>query len=95
MNTNAETPRARTTDVPIRVVIIQDLREVREGLAMLISGTSGFCCAGSYRTMEDALNGITGSRPDVILTDIGLPGMNGIKVPASCATVFPPCRSWR
>lgn len=62
----------------IRVVVIEDLREVREGLAMLINGTSGFECSASYRTMEDALAGIDASRADVILTDIGLPGMNGI-----------------
>jgi DNA-binding NarL/FixJ family response regulator len=79
MKTNADTLRARLPDIPIRVVIIEDLREVREGLAMLIGGTSGFSCAGSYRTMEDALRGIPGSRPDVILTDIGLPGMDGIE----------------
>ena len=66
-------------DIPVRVVIIEDLREVREGLAMLIDGTRGFQCAGAYRTMEDALSGIVGSRPDVILTDIGLPGMDGIE----------------
>ena len=60
-------------------MIIEDLREVREGLAMLINGTNGFQCAGSYRTMEDALEGMAGSRPDVILTDIGLPGMDGIE----------------
>jgi DNA-binding NarL/FixJ family response regulator len=63
---------------PIRVVIIEDLREVREGLTMLIHGTNGFECAASYRTMEDALRSMDGSRPDVILTDIGLPGMDGI-----------------
>ena len=45
---------------------------------MLINGTSGFQCAGSYRTMEDAL-GHPGTRPDVILTDIGLPGMDGVE----------------
>jgi DNA-binding NarL/FixJ family response regulator len=63
----------------IRVVVIEDLREVREGRAMLINGTIGFECTGSFRTMEDALAGIDASRPDVILTDIGLPGMNGIE----------------
>src|ERR1051325_7320046 len=61
------------------VVIIEDVREVREGLTMLINGTSGFACASSYRTMEDALRHIGDDRPDVILTDIGLPGMSGIE----------------
>ena len=64
---------------PLRVVIIEDLREVRDGLTAIIDGTDGFQCAGSYRTMEDALKGIAGTRPGVILTDIGLPGMNGIE----------------
>jgi len=64
---------------PLRVVIIEDLREVRDGLTAIIDATNGFQCAGSYRTMEDALKGIAGTRPGVILTDIGLPGMNGIE----------------
>jgi DNA-binding NarL/FixJ family response regulator len=62
----------------VRVVIIEDVREMREGLAVLVNGTPGFRCAASYRTMEDALRDIDASRPDVILTDIGLPGMDGI-----------------
>lgn len=69
----------RPPRVPVRVVIIEDVREVREGLATLIHGTNGFQCPSSYRTMEEALKGIDGSRPDVILTDIGLPGMDGIE----------------
>jgi DNA-binding NarL/FixJ family response regulator len=68
-----------TSDSPIRVAIIEDLREVREGLAVLISGTTGFECAGTYRSMEEALRSIAASRADVILTDIGLPGMDGIE----------------
>lgn len=63
---------------PIRVVIVEDLREVREGLTTLINGTHGFACAGGYRSMEDAVRSIDGHRPDVVLTDIGLPGMSGI-----------------
>ena len=67
------------TQASLRVVIIEDLREVREGLTMLINGTSGFTCVRSYRTMEDALRHIDDDRPDVILLDIGLPGMSGIE----------------
>jgi DNA-binding NarL/FixJ family response regulator len=63
----------------LRVVIIEDLREVREGLRMLIDGTRGFACANSYRTMEEALGRVGDDRPDVILTDIGLPGMSGVE----------------
>jgi DNA-binding NarL/FixJ family response regulator len=63
----------------IRVVVIEDLREVREGLAALINGTNGFKCIGSYYSMEAALAGLDDLAPDVILTDIGLPGMSGIR----------------
>ena len=62
----------------IHVAIIEDQREVREGLTALIDGTSGFKCVGSFRTMEDALAQIDANLPDVILTDIGLPGMSGV-----------------
>ncbi|MEO5904414.1 MAG: response regulator transcription factor [Gemmatimonadaceae bacterium] len=72
-------PESELSGVPVRVVIIEDLREVREGLAMMIGGANGFECASSYRTMEEALHGMPAIGPDVILTDIGLPGMDGVE----------------
>jgi DNA-binding NarL/FixJ family response regulator len=64
---------------PIKVAIVEDRREIREGLAILINGTEGFRCTGSYRSMEEALDKIGFELPDVALNDIGLPGMSGIE----------------
>ena len=63
----------------IKAGIIEDRREIREGLGMLIDATEGFSCTGKFRSMEDALAGIEQDMPDVVLVDIGLPGMSGIE----------------
>ena len=63
---------------PIRVAIVEDRREIRDGLATIINGTPGFRCTGAYRSMEDALERISADLPDIVLNDIGLPGMSGI-----------------
>jgi len=63
----------------IKVVVIEDHREFRDYLAALINGTPGFRCAGSYRSMEEALAGIGADVPDAALIDIGLPGMSGVE----------------
>jgi len=63
----------------IKVAIIEDLRDVREGLAMLINGTNGYSCVGSFRSMEEAIAKLGRDPPDIVLTDIGLPGMDGIE----------------
>lgn len=59
----------------IKVAIMEDLRDVREGLAMLINGTSGFRCVGRFRSVEEAAANITREVPDIVLTGIGLPGV--------------------
>jgi DNA-binding NarL/FixJ family response regulator len=61
-----------------RVAIIEDRRELRDGLAALISGTDGFQCTGAYRSMEEALADFALGLPDVVLCDLGLPGMSGV-----------------
>jgi len=63
---------------PIKVAIVEDQREIRECLALLVNGTDGYTCSGSYRSMEEAIEKIPRQVPDVLLSDIGLPGMSGI-----------------
>jgi DNA-binding NarL/FixJ family response regulator len=63
----------------LRVAIIEDHREFRDYLTALISGTEGFRCTGSFRSVEEALGRINADAPDVVLIDIGLPGMSGIE----------------
>ena len=63
----------------IKVAIIEDLPDIREGLAALLNGTEGYACVGKFRSVEDALHNIQRDLPDVVLSDIGLPGMNGIE----------------
>jgi DNA-binding NarL/FixJ family response regulator len=63
----------------LHVAIIEDRREIRAGLAALIGGTEGFRCADVFASMEDALPALAERAPDVVLVDIGLPGMSGIE----------------
>ena len=73
-----ETASAVETPRPIAVAVIEDHREFRDYLTALIGGSEGFTCAGGFRSVEEALPQISARVPDVILVDIGLPGMNGI-----------------
>jgi len=61
-----------------KVAVVEDQREIREGLGRLISGTPGYRCTGIYASMEEALEKIPHNLPDLVLSDIGLPGMDGI-----------------
>ncbi len=62
----------------ISIALVEDSRRTREGLAALIAGTQGLRLTGQYGSMEQALAALAVAAPDVLLTDIGLPGMSGI-----------------
>ena len=62
----------------IRVVLVEDQSQTRQGLAALIDGTPGYRCAGAWRSCEEMLARLPEAHPDVLLLDIGLPGMSGV-----------------
>jgi DNA-binding NarL/FixJ family response regulator len=73
----------------IIVAIIEDIKDIREGLEMLIGSSEGFHCVKTFSSGEEALKGLPGLCPDVALMDINLPGINGIEAVRSLKTICP------
>ncbi len=73
----------------IRVIIVEDKTAVREGLTVLLGGTEGINCVAQYGNCEDMLARIKADKPDVILMDIGLPGMSGIEGTREVKKILP------
>ena len=65
--------------MPITVSIIEDNELLRATLARLISRSDGFQCLSNYGDAESALAALPGVKPEVVLVDINLPGMNGVE----------------
>ncbi len=63
----------------IKVVVVEDNDTIREGLKILIDGTAGYSCTAVFSKCEMMLPQLEKLGPDIMLMDIGLPGMNGIE----------------
>ena len=73
----------------IKVAIVEDQRQTREGLTAIIGGTPGYRAVGSFASMEEALAKLAWEPPDVLLLDIQLPGMSGIEGVRHVRSRFP------
>ena len=63
----------------ITVSIVEDNEQLRGTLARVINREEGFRCLSQYPDAEAAVEALPRDRPDVILMDINLPGMNGVE----------------
>src|SRR5579864_9021602 len=63
----------------IRVAIVEDDEEIRANLKHRIGETSSFQLVGSYADAESALVGLPSRKPNVVLMDINLPGLDGVE----------------
>ena len=65
--------------MPIPVSIVEDNEQLRTTLARVIGRAEGFRCVSHYGDAESALEGLPKDRPEVVLMDINLPGINGVE----------------
>jgi DNA-binding NarL/FixJ family response regulator len=65
--------------MPITVSIVEDNEQLRGTLARMISRAEGFECLGQHPSAEAGLAAIPAEKPNVVLMDINLPGMNGVE----------------
>lgn len=65
--------------MPINVSIVEDSDKFRETLARVLNRAEGFRCISQYANAEEALKALPQDKPDVVLMDINLPGINGVE----------------
>lgn len=71
----------------IQVGIVEDEKQIRESLMILINGSEGFSCKNTFNDAESAIELLPDLDLDVVLMDIHLPGKDGIACVAALADV--------
>jgi two-component system invasion response regulator UvrY len=64
---------------PVRVLIVDDQRAFRTAATAVVESVDHFEVVGALETAEDALSNIEQLRPDLVLMDLNLPGMDGVQ----------------
>ncbi|MFV0435162.1 MAG: response regulator transcription factor, partial [Leucobacter sp.] len=76
----------------IRVAVVDDHTAFREGIEAVLAGRGGVQIVGSYGTAEAALAGLVAKPADVVLMDLGLPGLSGISATRRVLAASPTTR---
>lgn len=73
----------------ISLVIYEDNVRLRDSLELLLSGDSGFVVAGAFSDCNAVTQQMKALRPQLVIMDIDMPGMNGIEGVRRIKTDFP------
>jgi DNA-binding NarL/FixJ family response regulator len=65
--------------MPITLSIVEDNDQLRGTLARVLNRAEGLQCISQFGNAEDALKAIPHEKPNVVLMDINLPGLNGVE----------------
>ncbi len=72
-----------------KVSIVEDNEQLRSTLVKLINREAEYQCVSHYGDAESALAGLPNDKPDVVLMDINLPGINGVECVRRLKQVLP------
>ncbi len=72
-----------------RVCIVEDKKDLREGMNLMVQLSDNYELVGSYANAEEANDKIPAVLPDAVLMDINLPGASGIQCVAALKARFP------
>lgn len=75
--------------MPYRVLLVEDHKIMRDGIRALLDRSSEFTVVGDVETGPEAVQMCTETRPDMVLMDIGLPGLNGIDATTELLRHYP------
>jgi CheY-like chemotaxis protein len=85
------TVQAGDATSPIRVLLVDDHRIVREGLAQLLNGTPGIKVVGEAEDGYEAIDLARRLKPDVVVMDVSMPRMTGIEATRLIKADLPEC----
>jgi DNA-binding NarL/FixJ family response regulator len=77
---------------PVRVLVVDDEELVREGLAAIVASDPGLAVVGTGADGTSALDAVRRHRPDVVLMDVRMPGMDGIEATRKVLELSPTSR---
>jgi DNA-binding NarL/FixJ family response regulator len=87
MNENTHTP-----DAPVRVLVVDDQRLIREGIASLLAIQDGVVVVGTAADGQAAIEQALATTPDVVLMDVRMPLMDGVEATAAIRRQLPSCQ---
>jgi DNA-binding NarL/FixJ family response regulator len=78
--------------MPFDVLLVDDHKIMRDGIKAILGRAEDFRVTGEAETGTDAVQFVKAHKPDMVLMDIGLPGLNGVETTAEILRHHPDCR---
>ena len=72
-----------------KILLVDDHPLLREGLGRLISAEPGISVCGAAGSVQEALALVESAKPDLVITDLTLPGRNGLELIKDVAVIHP------